>query len=59
MKELTELEVDRSIPEIIHITREEADDQGFYHSYGRHLPDRLKTGKTERRRDTEPDRNDE
>jgi 4-amino-4-deoxy-L-arabinose transferase-like glycosyltransferase len=59
MKELAELEVDRSIPEIIHITREEADDQGFYHSYGRHLPERLKTGKTERRRDTEPDRNDE
>ena len=46
MKELTELEVDRSIPEIIRITREEAEDQGFYHSYGRHLPERLKTGKT-------------
>ena len=46
MEELAELEVDRSIPEIIRITREEVEDKSFKHGYGRLFPQRLKTGKT-------------
>ncbi len=46
MKKLAELEVDRSIPEIIRITREEVEDKSFKQGYGLLFPERLKTGKT-------------